>query len=280
MNSYLEAARTKKCQSKKNTTGAGCGDVRCPQGLAIAAGLTHALKTENYELFEQISQIDKEHRASKEVSKLIAERVTPSDELETYKAWKLAPEGKSGWYCLSCNYALTKEEAGQVDHGLDKCPVCSDRLDGDLMGVNLLKESIPYFDSAFVKEQSWFHATAREDWLPSLQDMEDAPLAHLGTLESAITRGRDLREDKHRQYGSEWYLYEVKLVPQAYIEKNVYNDDNQKFPYYTSDLESNRYGNGVIRYVNSYEDPGSVSLIADPQKIVLVKATKVNADSF
>ncbi len=280
MNSYLEAARTKKCQSKKNTSSAGCGNIRCPQGLAIAAGLTHALKTENYELFEQISQIDRAHKSSKAVNKLMAEKVSNSEELETYKTWKIAPEGKSGWYCLSCNYSLTKEEAEKVDHGLDKCPSCSDRLDGDLMGVNLLKESIQFFDPKVVKQQSWFHATAREDWLPSLQNMEDAPLTHLGTLEAARTRGRDLREDKHRQYDSDWYLYEVKLVPEAYIENNVYQDDNQEFPYYTSDLESNRYGNGVIRYVNAYEDPGSVSLITDPQKLVLVKATKVSSDTF
>ena len=277
---YLLDAKSKKCQSKKNTSGGGCGDPRCPQGIAIANGLAHALKKNDYSLYEEISKIDKQHRTAKAVDALINQSVP--EPAERFKAWELAPEGKSGWYCLDCGYDLTTDEAGMVDRGLDKCPQCSVKLKAETMGIKLLRSSIPLFDSAYAKKQTWFHATARADWLPSLQDMEDAPLTHLGSFNAAVTRGKDLRDDTHRQYGEEWYLYEVSIEPTAYFENKVFNDDDQKFPYYISDLEesSNRYGSGAIRYVNSFEEPGSVSLIINPQLLTVVKATRVHQDSL
>ena len=62
MNSYLVAAQTKKCQSKKNVGGGGCGDPRCPQGVAISQAFTYAIEHDDYNLYEQISRIEEAHK--------------------------------------------------------------------------------------------------------------------------------------------------------------------------------------------------------------------------
>ncbi len=73
MNNYLVAAQTKKCQSKRNVGGGGCGDPKCPQGLAISQAFAYAIEHDDYSLYEQVSILEDQHKKAAAVDDLISE---------------------------------------------------------------------------------------------------------------------------------------------------------------------------------------------------------------
>jgi len=78
------AAQTKKCQSKKNAGSGGCGDPRCPQGVAIREAFDYAIEHDDYSMYEQITQIEESHRKATQIDAFIEEVVakTPQPVLE------------------------------------------------------------------------------------------------------------------------------------------------------------------------------------------------------
>lgn len=276
---YLAAATNKKCQSKKNTGAGGCGDPRCPQGMAINTALNYATETSNYELYEAVQKIQAQHDRRTAVDEMLKNQPT---ERQTFQNWIVAPAGKSGWYCKKCEYNLSHSEAGQVERTIKTCPNCNTKVTAESLGRYLLSETTTLFNPDEVRKISWFHATTREDWMDSLLSMNDAPLVHLGTQVSSVMRARDLRDDPHRPRGERWIIYETRIKSDARISSKVSPDDDQDFPYYVSETDNPRskYGQGIIRYINGFEHPGSMSLLARPEDVEVVNVIEMNASEM
>jgi hypothetical protein len=144
-------------------------------------------------------------------------------------------------------------------------------------------DAASFFSEKKVRSGTWFHATDNPDWFKSVQNGGDSNnedygsgdvMVHLGMKDSAIARANQ-RKDEYLTYGialDRWFLYEVKLADEAQIHAEIQEDDNefptrsnQKAPEYFDWLPY-----GVTRYLNAYELPGSISLLANANSIKLL----------
>lgn len=196
---------------------------------------------------------------------------------------KVAPEGYIGLYCFSCDNYITNSLAEKVIHNHEtktapKCNHCNDKLELELMGVDLRYTEQKFLNPDNVKKTSWYHITTHPNWHDSITENEDphlTPMVHVGSKEAALDRLKDLR--KWRSNENEYYLYEVKLTSDANINPNILNDENELAPSNVAQANKTKgFNSGVNRYVNLYEAPGTISLCANPQQLTLIKATIVS----
>lgn len=150
--------------------------------------------------------------------------------------------------------------------------LCKDCLNVDVAGVRITEEALALMMSEeAVKGRVWFHATRVEDWDYRLKT--SGKTVHMGTKESAfaLMRGRD----KYNLHSREpFFLYELVIDDNSLISPNTCPDLASDWQVLVSDLED-LTGSDFVRYVNSYEDAGSVSLIGNPNKMRVINSHKI-----
>lgn len=115
-------------------------------------------------------------------------------------------------------------------------------------------------------QRTWFHATDNPDWMECVTEAEVT--VHIGSYEAALSAAieRSLCESS--------YVFELKLLDTTSIAPwvcpDVVNLWNEEVDEFTENLEHD-----FINYVNLYESPGSISMIGDPKKLVIIGMTKV-----
>lgn len=213
----------------------------------------------------------------------ISLRVGTGDERDTVK---VAPEGIKGMYCIQCGYYfsdsfLEKLSAAPAE-AKTLCENCNAACYYDLSGVDIRHHDSQFLSEEKVRESSWFHVTTNDDWLEDMQAKGDevyskTPIIHVGSREAALDRMRDIA--KWQNDGSTWYLYELKVKPEAPVTPGVFCDENDICPSTVGDARKTNYDSeGVTRYLNSYEGPGTVSLAANPNAFVEVRAVVIPMD--
>jgi hypothetical protein len=187
--------------------------------------------------------------------------------------WHTAPEDRSGLFCIKCKYYLNEVEAYNIHRMLNSCPQCENVFVADEMGVHLRADNVKFFDDDAVKETLWFHASNRSNWMQNLLDHPNGPLLHMGSLESALSRARDKRDSAITEQSDDWFVYELKLADNVEIEKNLVYDLEEYAPSTIKQLRQQGYETyTVLRYMNFYEHPGSISLIANPVKVSVINS--------
>lgn len=177
--------------------------------------------------------------------------------------------------CPSCFSILSEEDAkhiidGELHDELNtvECDACGDVFTADTMEVNVAPQSRVLLDTEFAKSSEWFHISDSSNWLDEVTgDDGFIPYIHAGTLQSALDR-----YEAHK--GKTAYLYRFRLADLTVLDSTVYDDRNAwpeevGFP---RTLTDERTGEAVdcLRYLNRWEDPGSISILLDPQCIVEV----------
>lgn len=174
----------------------------------------------------------------------------------------------STFYCFDCHRRLPKSDAYEKANWKVMCD-CGHYAQDGLTGVTLKPGAEKYFNKQAVRDDEWYHYTSHEAWESFLnEDNDEARVVHLGTKEAALDR----QNHTDRAVGK---LYKVRLKPEAEIADEVLEDD----PYNQEDAPLVREGgiqkgilvSGVTRYMNYYEDPGSVSLVANPRLLEIVE---------
>jgi predicted Zn-ribbon and HTH transcriptional regulator len=224
------------------------------------------------------------------------------------KKYTIAPEGKSGTFCKECGYHLTEEESSDATLSFNRgnesaCPNCDHRVptyngtaDSGMAGygLSLLPESVKYADENYVRQTKWYHATIRENWHEGVlaneeekwkvsrirKGQDDAMLVHLGTLDAAKRRMADINEQNSFRKGKqEWFIHEVTLDADCEVSTTITPDEDSKAPEYAYQcVERNDdvySAKGATRYVNMYENPGSISLLANPKAFKVTKTINV-----
>lgn len=147
----------------------------------------------------------------------------------------------------------------------DICPACGCEY---IVGYQVTEQAQALIDDAeLVKKQVWFHATKKKNWEPNLK--EAGVTVHLGTEESAL----DIIKMRHRKgYSRKFFLYAVTIPEEATISSNTCPDLVTSWQK-TSDALLEKTNSDFVRYINSYEGAGDMSLIGNPRKMSVVGMT-------
>lgn len=156
---------------------------------------------------------------------------------------------------------------GLVRHNLLLACPCGET--DNIAGFRVLKAQERLLNSKFaVKSRFWYHSTTRENWE---HDVKAAGiLAHLGNEQTAHQRALDLYKDGFSQ--PHYYLYEILINPFASISDNISPDLADAWTGNKEDFK-NLIGADVVRYVNTFENSGNVSLYGDPNQFIIIGKT-------
>lgn len=199
--------------------------------------------------------------------------------MDIYQGWNIATNNTSGWFCKNCGYSLSWDETKHIGRSLTKCHICGDALMLPNMGLKVLEEDIRLFDIQNVYNTVWYHASKKENWLDNIISLQDPPVVHLGSRETALSRLNDYEYSnslvKSYDTGDKWFLYSVKINSDSYVSNRVWEDADKDFPRTVDELLMSKYVFDIIRYVNFWERPGSISLLANPLKIQVVNVSVI-----
>lgn len=189
--------------------------------------------------------------------------------------------GLSALHCCKCghHFSIAEQEKLLNDYGVE-CSNCGHKEDEMEAGVTIHPRYFDLLKKANVTEKGerlWYHATTRDDWYDNLWNfavrMDRFPLVHIGTKETALDRAKQMSKIWH---GVGW-LHTVRILPTATVSNFVIEDMN-----YWPD-EADELGRGefkkftsVTRYLNRYEEPGSISLLVDYRVIEVVDSTRLS----
>lgn len=124
---------------------------------------------------------------------------------------------------------------------------------------NLIGSTLP------AKMRFWYHATTVENWESEVKKA-GIPV-HIGNSETAHQRASDTL-----QTGVTYYLYKMFLNPFASVAETICPDLCNDWSD-TLETFNEVTGADFVRYVNTYENSGSVSLFGNPNKFIVVSKT-------
>lgn len=176
-------------------------------------------------------------------------------------------------YCTSCSTILSKDSEYFKNSKTATCEKCGHSLRGPFnTGAALARDSLKYFDNETLRSTTWFHSTQNPDWEKSLEN-EDRDFIHLGTAKSAEDRCKTL----HNYADRPTYVYELEISRDAPVHNKTHYEDPYQDDKVSLKGDSQEYSkidfNGVTRYVNEMEDPGSISLLVNP-KVIKIKTVR------
>jgi hypothetical protein len=210
-------------------------------------------------------------------------------------------ERMRGMRCGSCGHvwSVDGDWLGRFDQGDESCPEC---------GTDCRVEERPDFwvrpddasqDDSEVQAMYWYHTSTHEDWPrktvePGLfltdetkqrmnfgdgcgagrwAERQKRKALHLGTYEAAIENMFRRMADQGSE-DDQFYLYRVQLSSDAVLEPGVHREPTN----FVGDVELSDIcapGVDVYRYVNTHEDPSSVSLVVSVSAIHAVQRISI-----
>lgn len=171
----------------------------------------------------------------------------------------LEPGERGGYRCPSC-FHLASTSTVEVLHRLMSviCSKCRDTYDIDSAEIHVLRsceDLLTDVDQIFSRK--WYHSTGSETWHSDVLNNSLIPLVHIGTYHAAIDRAKMVTGGHMR---GRW-LYRLAIDADALVHPEIFSDHNDLDGFVGTALYD---GYDVIRYVNRWESPGSVSLLINP----------------
>lgn len=169
----------------------------------------------------------------------------------------------SPYFCFDCYARLPKSELYAQTTWKISCPKCGHVTQDGLAGVSLKVEEEPLLQKNEVLRREWYHYTANDSWESQLNGEEEVVI-HLGSQTAAIEREKELR----LQAGQTGRVFKVRLKESTAVVERMKDEDPEELNSFKAqeDIE----GPAVMRYVNHYEDPGSISLLADSKTVEII----------
>lgn len=207
--------------------------------------------------------------------------------------WAVAPEGLSARVCSKCS-ALQKHQVA-TDLSPSNCELCGERIyPGTVIKRVIREDQLPFFDDSAVRNQTWLHVSTHQKWGSNITRNSNPykqPFVHIGTMDSVLDRKAHVIDERGRN--PKFYLYSVRLRDDAEIAPRILVDIDHLAPNSPEQADdrlrseqamgNRRIGTweehvsyadysrtGVTRYVNNYEAPGTISLLAHPSAFEIV----------
>lgn len=184
---------------------------------------------------------------------------------------------------------------------LESCPECATDCQSEDRPNFCAEQNDPAHDDSSVREIYWYHSSVHSNWpnrnfdptvkltevtkqrmramssdgggLERWAERQKVKALHIGTYESAIENMLRRMRDQDSSV-EQFYLYRVQLSPNCVIEPGVHQEPTN----FVGDAHlADVCGSGVntFRYVNTHEDPSSISLAIDMEAIHAVQRISV-----
>lgn len=207
-----------------------------------------------------------------------------------------------GMQCHSCGHEwrVDAEWLERFDQGKETCQSCGTDCHGEDRPDFWALDDAALGEGARVRELYWYHSSTHANW-PNLDLDPTATLTevtkrrfetlgtdghaldrwaarektraiHLGTYEAAIENMLRRMSDQDGS-GSQYYLYRVRLSAQAVVDPGVHPEPTDFVG--NVQLEDVAPGVDVLRYVNTHEDPSSISLAVSHRSIGSVQGIPI-----
>lgn len=174
--------------------------------------------------------------------------------------------GRGVLQCSECTHALPDTNPGEYSV---ICLTCGDEQfetgDNHLLAVEADAHLLT--DNKALEEYTFYHATSRKNWAEDI--IQAGVPVHVGSIEAALGRVEDivLTSDSYIE-GDDIHLYEIKVSAESILDRVIrdetyWAEELEDFLEWTGDLK-------VVRYINTWENPGSLSLILDPSAMTIV----------
>lgn len=204
--------------------------------------------------------------------------------------------------CRSCGHEwrVDAEWLERFDEAKEACPSCGADCRGDDRPDFWALDDAVLGAGARVREVFWYHSSTHTNWpnfdldptatlteetirrfetvgtdghaLERWAAREKTKAIHLGTYESAIENMLRRMSDQDGS-GSQYYLYRVRVSAHAVVDPEIHPEPTDFVG--NVQLEDVAPGVDVLRYVNTHEDPSSVSLAVSLQAIGSVQGIPI-----
>lgn len=174
----------------------------------------------------------------------------------------LPPGERGGPRCPFCNRRVSKDTRDILSRLLPAMCSCGERFSLDEANIPVLRRCADLLtDTSKIFTRRWYHGTSLDDWHTGVLLAPFTPLVHIGTRYAALERGKSL---------SRLFLYTIKVDAGATVHPEIFPDYNDL----DGDVDTDRYdGYSVVRYINRWESPGSISLLINPGVITVLDKT-------
>lgn len=194
----------------------------------------------------------------------------------------------SAFRCEGCAGHISKQEESESQIWHEKplvdCSLCGETQTGS---ITVEPSSSSLLLQGEAERTIWFHATYVDDWFEKIStghgmegESGDFLYVHVGSEAAA----RDIASDKYFNNFEEFEslsLYQVRLKSGALVSSRIVNDDETWRDFGSVTEESAvAIGGDVVRYLNRWESPGSISLLVDARQLELVKVTELKNPRF
>lgn len=194
--------------------------------------------------------------------------------------WVTAPEtADTGTQCLECHKYLTLSSIHNTWDGDSLvCDHCKKKTPVGAGGPSLTKQALENLNPAVTKTSVWFHTTKNPNWYESISKESEVPVIHAGTMLAAWMRAKTLQGKSDDQF----YIYEIRLnrdsevSPLLYDEEDEYDYTTPMHPKTVEDTADGFETDKVMRYVNWWEDTGSVSIMASASLFTVSEPRKMD----
>jgi hypothetical protein len=205
--------------------------------------------------------------------------------------------------CGSCGleWAVNAEWLGGFDQGFEACPKCGVDCQVERRPDFYAAPDDPAHEDTNVRNMFWYHSSTQAGWpdpdfdpaalfteitkhrmrelgidrqgLSRWAQSQRSKALHLGTYEAAVENMFRRMRDQSTS-GETYFLYRVCLKPEALIEPGVHSEPTN----FVGDVQLAEICGpdvDVYRYVNTHEDPSSVSLAVRIRALGRVQGIRV-----
>lgn len=171
-------------------------------------------------------------------------------------------ENQSQFVCPGCYVPFGLEDGEQLSWSMScVCSECGAYVDSYTALIIVLPHYGHLADNPLTaRETHWYHVSVVP---PESMDFDSNKIMHVGQMDTIM----DYKKNKHFS-SNDHYIYELKLKDDAIISETLLSDMNS-----WNDVEKELTHNDDVdafAYINRYELPGSVSLIASRSIFELV----------
>lgn len=182
--------------------------------------------------------------------------------------------GLSALRCPRCKQHIDEQEESDILTYYEITHICGNLLKAEDADLTVRPDYQKYMNLRSTRQEIfWYHASDLPDWERKITQYADPLMVHIGSEHSALDRAR---------YVGANYLYKLQLKKEFTISPTIVDDYN----YWPDHLSETRYPgenynfsqfSDITRYVNRYEIPGSISLLARADAVAVSSCTVIGS---